>query len=336
MKPSSPFTIALLAATALCGAGCSRLTVEWTPGSDEITLAARGPRDAVLLVLAGPPNGPHLAPGDYSLWTTVGPDKPWSKGGMEVARVPFDDAGVARTTVKVGALPADVVLVQAIALSRIEVGRALAVSECVAVSRKDGALVVRSHLAEVLRSPAGWSFGAAAGLVLAGLLLRRVPVPWARARPVGLALVLLGAAALLAGRILAPAGSWPGPWLDPAPPLVPSGPTRRLTAPGLGPLESVTRPGFGELVAGVRARAPEGETVSILPEAFDGPTWRDGWHAAWLLWPVRIRMLEPGTDPWSRRGVYLTFDDGPRKPEARVLFKNRAGCLWAVDAGEPK
>src|SRR5262245_26606690 len=101
MKRPAAITTPSLLLLALACAGCSRLTVDWKPSPGEVSLVARGPADAaVLLVLAGPPDGPHIMPGDPSIWTTVGPDKPRAKGGLEVARVPFDADGVARATIK--------------------------------------------------------------------------------------------------------------------------------------------------------------------------------------------------------------------------------------------
>jgi hypothetical protein len=335
MKPPSPppLAAAALAVVALFAGGCSRLAVEWSAGDEEITFVARGPAEAgVVLVLAGPPNGPHTMPGDPSIWTTVGPDKPRRPGGVEVARAAFDANGVARASIKAAPGVAEV-LVQAVALSRTETGRAIAVSDCVAVSREDGRLVIRPHWREVVLSPVWWSFAAAAGLFAAGFLLRRLRIPWARLRPLGLAAALAGAAFLALARVRAPADATSGPWPDPALPLVRAG----VPPPASDdPVDRVTRPGFRQLVEGVRSHAPAGATISILPAGFEGPTWADSWQAAWLLWPRAIDVLAPGTDPFERRGVYLTLDGGPKKAGARILFRNAAGCLWAVDEGEPK
>lgn len=333
MSPLTPRSL-LLAALAIACAGCSPLTVEWTPSPGEVSLVARGPRDAaVLLVLAGPPNGPHIMPGDPSIWTTVGPDKPSGKGGIEVARVPFDADGVARATIKAEPGGPDHVLVQAVALSKTETGRAIAVSECVAISRKDGVLSVRPHVVDALLSPVWWSFGAVAALVAAGFLLRRVRLPWGKIRSALVAAVLIAAAAFLSFRASAPPNATSGPWPDPPLPLLPRG----LPLPEVrDPLDRVTRPGFRELVEGVRAHAPPGTTVDVLPHSIDDRAWMDAWQAAWLLWPKPVRVHLPGADPWASRGLYLTLDAGPTRAGARVLFKNKAGCLWAVDEGEPK
>jgi hypothetical protein len=333
MKPSSVSPIGLLSVALLVCSGCSRVAVEWTPGPEEVELVAKGPKDAVLLVLAGPPNGPHTMPGNPKIWTTVGPDKPWAPGGLEVTRVPFDSTGTARAKIPAGPLGNEPVLVQAVALSATEAGRALAVSDCVVVFRKDGAVVVRPHLLHVARSPVWWTLGGALALVVLGVLARRVRLPWRRVSVVALPLVLLAAAWLVWLRARAPADATPGPWPDPSLPLI----SRRLPLPPVkDPVDRVTRPGFRAFLDGVRENAPPGETISILPAATEGPTWHDAWQAAWMLWPVRAVVLDPKTDPWASRGLYLTLDDGPKRPGARVLFKNGAACLWRVQEGDPK
>jgi hypothetical protein len=327
---ASPITTALLVATAIACSGCSRLECEWTVGDDEVTLVAHGPPGAVLVVLAGPPSGPHTMPGDPSIWTTVGSTKSWEDGGLEVARTPFDASGVARASVKVGALPAEVVLAQALAMWQEIPVKAIAVSDCMAVARRAGKLRIRRHIIEVVDSSVWLRFGVVAVVVALAILLKKARVPFVRAA--GFGLVFLAAAALLVDRWRAPRNQILP--LDAAPPFVPNPieESRRK----MDPLDRVTRPGFRELLNGARSVTSDGEAIVIVPPSVEWEALRDAWQAQWLLWPRHAEILPPDTDPHAQRGVYLTFDAGPRKPGARVLFRNPTGCLWAVDAGEPR
>jgi hypothetical protein len=269
-------------------------------------------------------------PGDPSIWTTVGPDKPYLPGGIEVARAPLDENGDGRLAIKVGALPADVVLVQTVALSPEVPARALAVSDCMAVSRKDGALTIRPHVVEVLLSPIWWRIGAVAALVVVGILLRRSRIPGVRWAT--LVLALAAAAWLLVERGRAPRNTVLS--LDSPNPFLPNDLDEGRRK--VDPLDRITRPGFHELVTGAREAGAGAGTISIVLPSIQWESVRDAWQAQWLLWPRHVEILPPETDPWARRGVYLTFDAGPKKPGAHVLYKNQAGCLWSIAEGEPK
>jgi hypothetical protein len=333
MKASSALSHACLAAVALACAACSPLEVEWTAGAEELGVAAHGPPDATLIVLAGLPSEPHTIPGEPSLWTTVGPDRAGQAPNVEVARVVFDAGGNARASIKVGPLPADVVLVQAVVLTpQTPIPRFVAVSGCMAVSRKDGRLTIRPHVVEVLLSPIWWRIGAVLALVALGVALRRIPASALGSRWIWLPALFLAAAFLLQARLRAPPDE--ALWLDAPPPFLPNSIDERRR--NMDPLDRVTRSGFRELVNGVRDAMTEADAVAILPASAEWASRRDAWQAQWLLWPRKTEMLEPGTDPFARRGLYLTFDAGPARPGARVRFKNRAGCLWFLEAGEPK
>jgi hypothetical protein len=327
---ASRLSTALLVAAALACSACSRLDVEWTAGEDEISLVAHGLPHATLVVLAGRPSVPHTMPGDPSIWTTVGSANSWEAGGLEVARTRFDASGVARASIKVGALPAEVVLVQALALLQENPVKAVGVSDCMAVARRSGKLRIRRHIIEVLDSSVWLRFGAVALVVALAILLKKARVPFFRAA--GLGLAFLAAAALLADRWRAPRNQ-ALPYSSPMPFL-----PNRIDEPRrtMDPLDRVTRPGFRELVNGARGMTADGDSIVIVPTGVEWEPMRDAWQAQWLLWPRHVEIVPPATDPHAERGLYLTFDGGPRKAGARILFKNRIGCLWAVDAGEPR
>jgi hypothetical protein len=332
-RESRPRWRALLAGTlALLCAGCSKLEVEWTPGAGEVSFVAHGPKDAELLVIAGPPDGPHVMPGgDLSLWTTVGAAKAGSTG-VVVAQVPFDEHGVARGVLRDGSGVPGAIVVQAVAVARTGYKSPLAVSSCVAVSREDGRLRIRPHAVEVLSSPAGWTLGGALAAVALGIVLRRVRVPWGKLRPVTTVLVLLAAGFLFSLRILASANAVGAGSSAPPLPLVRRG---RPTFAEADPLDRVTRSGMRALLDGVRAAAPAGDVVRIVPAAWEASAWALPLQAAWLLWPIRTEFVERGTERARRRGVFLTFDAVLKRPGARVLFENAVGSLWSAE-DEPR
>lgn len=333
MRPFSRLKTPLLAALLLLCAGCSRLAVEWAPGPREIAVVASGQKDATLVLMAGPPNGPHLVRKFPAVWSTVGPDLSGRPGGVEVARVAFDDAGAARLTIPTAALPREGILLQAVAFSAAEPWRPVAVSDCMSAVWRDGNVEIRSHLTEVLRSPIWWRVGAVVLLIVLCALLRRLPIAWGRMRPWPVILVFGCAVLLIVPRVRArdiPRSGGP----DQAPPILPI--ARIAPEDPSDPLDRVIRPGFHELIINAGLKGASGEVINILQASDSGPSERDACQAAWLLWPHAVEIRKPGDDPFARRGTYLSFDAGPGKMGATIHFRNRAGCVWSVAAGEPK
>jgi hypothetical protein len=55
-----------------------------------------------------------------------------------------------------------------------------------------------------------------------------------------------------------------------------------------------------------------------------------------MLWPRPIQVLAPGNDAFAHRGVYLALGEGPKKTAGTLLFRNEAGSIWSLEAGEPR
>jgi hypothetical protein len=307
------------------------MDVAWVPKDGGIAVTVTGPRDAFLLVLAGPPTGPLVQPRAPRAWVTVGmrPDGQ----SPEILRVPFDDSGVARAAVPPAHLPPEGTLLQALAIRRDATGHPIAVSGCVSVTWRDGIPDIRPHGLEVLLSPAGAIWVAVAAFAAACVALRRLRIHAGASRALGMATVWLVAAFLVLGRVLAPAEADRPRDGEPFPPFAPEPlPAWRQ---GLNPVDRVTVPGLFDLVEEARAHIPRDAYVRILPASASGPAHRDAWEAAWLLWPREAAVLPPGSDPFAARGFHLLLGEEPPAGGA-VLFRNRAGAVVRVDEGEPR
>jgi hypothetical protein len=326
----SPFTFAILGFVAL-SAGCSRLSVDWMPKPHEIAITAHGFTNADLLILAGSPSGPMLRRETPEVWATIGPVPGGS--GIEIARVQFDETGIARVTVADTQLPAGKTLIQALAIARDETRRAMAVSDCMTVTWNDGVPSLRHHALDVLTSPVAVRLLGVAALVLACFLLRRLEVEAPFGRGPRLAVVFLVAAFLFLSRLV-PSEHSDGAGPTEPPPLWP----RPVPAEkeGLDPLDRVATPGFRELVDNVRTKVPAAAPIAILPAGDSGEAYRDAWQTAWLVWPHRTEVLRHDADPFARRGVYVILGQGPKARSVGVLFRNQAGSVWSIEEGEPR
>jgi hypothetical protein len=332
VRPFPAFRASILVLVAACASGCSKLAVEWSTGPDAIGVTARGFPGADLVILAGPPTGPHFVADAPAVWSTVGPETPDGKAGRVVAKTAFDEHGVARAVIPVKPFPKVATLLQPIALSRDAPPRPLGVGACMALSWDGARPVLRPHAVATLWSPDGAMLVAVAAIALAVVLARRTRVVAAPARAWRVALLLSCAAFLLAARALEPRADSPAR-RDRPPPLLPAaGPGSRPA----DPLDRVTKPGFRELLERTRASVGPTGSVRIVTATDAGLERYRAGQAAWLLWPraTDVAQARPG-EPLP--GVaYLSFEAPAPQSGVDVLFANEAGALWRAKAAAPR
>jgi hypothetical protein len=331
MRPVFARTTAILCALLLSGCGRStRVPVEWTATPDEIRAVVSGPPEGILEFWAGSPNGPNVIRGHPHVWSTVGPGRNQTTPGTKVASSVFDASGAARASFPRLPIPPGSTLLQGVVLAKERAFQPVAVTDCMIVTWTDSSISVRPHRDEVFRSAVWGSLVAVAAIACACAALRRIALP-ARRRKAGLVLLFAGAACLAVPRIIAPDIHRTGGPDQPEPIF----PPRSIAEPDPpDPIDRMTVPGFHELVRRADSMVPAQERITIVPQAINHPSRMASWQAAWLLWPHPARVSEEDPDPFRMRGVYLTFDEGPSRPGARVIWKNEAGCVWALEEPE--
>jgi hypothetical protein len=205
------------------------------------------------------------------------------------------------------------------------------------VTRENGAIRISPHAIEVIASPVAARLVLLCAILLAAVLLRRLHVSAPFGRMWRLAVLFLFAGYLVLCRVWPPRSDGRTLEAVPTPSLLPGDLPAELQ--DLSPIDRITMPGFEALVDAVRTRVPEHSPVVIVPASeSDAERQQDAWRAAWMIWPRRASIAQPGGEPPIRRGFHVILGDngGVRTETDEAIFRNRAGSIRSYPEGQPR